>query len=138
MRITESRLRRIIRSVIEETNYVFPKDKQIDDMWHERSRRSRKPHAYDLDRAYKHGETMSFREENRLDDFQSNNIAFVYYNNEDKEIFSLEDFDKSVHEFLNHYFRLDMGNKIIREDNASGKSLEDLVVNKLGLSEYDI
>ena len=132
MRITESRLRRIIRSVILESNEVFPKDKQVGDMWNERSRRSRKPSEHDLDRAYSDSESIGFMRKQGLDERIAHGIASVYYNSDGGD-FILEDFDEEAKPFLNHYFRLDLGNKI------TSKGLEDLVVNKLRyLSEYDL
>jgi hypothetical protein len=122
------------KGVMTESQFVFPREKQIDDMWHERGRHSKKNVSpYDLDRADRHGKSGLFREEMGLDDYQAHSIATVYYDNPEASQFELTDFPEEAHDFLNHYFSLDIGNSI------SAEVLEDLVVNKLGYdSEYSI
>jgi hypothetical protein len=147
MRITENRLRGIIRKVIRETRFtgthtsqvIYPREKQVNDMWRNEKDRLKGRRYFQDD----HGKSAAFLERMRLDSPEVYDIAGVYF--EKKRVnpnhnfrLKLKDFPENTRKFLVFYFELDTKgdkNKSILEQEVSADDLHYLVTENFGLDE---
>ena len=136
MRITESKLRSIIRSVIAESlnpsQIIFPKDQQVHDMYQKEKDRLRGRKYWPSD----YGKSSAFLKEMGLDLLEAYNIVGVYFEKtriNPNHKFNLEDFPKNTHEFLEFYYAFDTRDNE-QDKSIDTKALEELV-EKIGIDE---